>query len=111
MQFLYDRSLYFRRVAADKKITITACTTSESKNIIFAGLSNGYIIAWDLYIKVPVARVLAAYAHEGAITAMLYHEPSKLLLTGGMDHTVKVWDPIFTDLVDVTGIDKLDIEP
>lgn len=53
---------------------------------------------------------MVAYAHEGPITSMIFNDKSKLLITGGMDHIIRVWDPIFTDIVDVSGIEKLTIE-
>lgn len=107
---MYDKTLYFRKTAADKRITITSTAFSDEKKIVFAGLSNGFVIGWDLCIPIPVARVLVAYAHDGAITCMLYHEKTKLLITGGIDHSIKIWDPIFTDLVDVSGVERLQIE-
>lgn len=73
-------------------------------------MSNGTIIAWDLCLPIPVARVCVINAHEGEITSLEYNEESNLVISAGLDHCIRVWDPIFSDLLDVSGVEKLKIE-
>ncbi|KAH0571198.1 WD40 repeat protein [Spironucleus salmonicida] len=109
MELEYVQTLYFRKLAPEK-ITITATHHSQKKNIIFAGLSNGTIIGWDLYLPIPVARLVAIAAHSGAVTALSFHHVHGLLVSGGLDQQVRVWDVVFSDLIDVSGVQQLKME-
>lgn len=109
IEFEYLRSLYFRKLSPDK-IQISAYAFCEERELLFAGLSNGSIICWDLCTSVPVARVVVAGAHEGPVRVLMFDNTTGLLVSGGLDHFINIWDPIFSDLVDVSGVEKLKIE-
>ncbi|CAL6102150.1 WD40_repeat protein [Hexamita inflata] len=110
MDFEYKQSLYFRKLGPEK-IDITAYVYAPDKNMIFGGLSNGTIIAWDLCISIPVARVCVVAAHGGPISVLHYNQRTGYLISGGMDHMISIWDPILSDLVDVSGVEKLKPDP
>lgn len=109
MDLDYVQTLFYRKLAPEK-ILITSSCYCELRNIIFCGLSNGCIVAWDLCINLPVARVCVFNAHQGPITSMIWHTKSNLLITGGLDQNVRLWDIIFSDLVDVSGVQQLKID-
>ena len=71
MELEYNYSLFFRKLAP-LRIVITSHVFLPQKNIIFAGLSNGNIIAWDLYVPIPIARVCVVQAHESEVSALTY---------------------------------------
>lgn len=72
--------------------------------ILFAGMSNGCLIAWDMrYEPSPLARVVVYNAHKGAIKALCWQPYYRLLFSGGVDGLIKIWDPSFTDFLDVSG--------
>lgn len=105
MNLEYTETLFFRK-SGSTTIHITAMTVSNELGIIFAGLSNGCLIAWDLrYESNPIARVIVYNAHVSEITCLCWHPYFHLLISGGIDYQIKLWDPIFTDNLDVTGLD------
>ncbi|EFO65468.1 Hypothetical protein GLP15_5142 [Giardia lamblia P15] len=103
MELRYINSLFFRRFGS-RAVTITSVSPANELGILFAGMSNGCLIAWDMrYEPSPLARVVVYNAHKGAIKALCWQPYYRLLFSGGVDGLVKVWDPSFTDFLDVSG--------
>jgi len=101
MNLNYSSTLFFRRCGAIA-VRISSTAISEELGIVFAGLTNGTIIAWDLrYSPSPLAHVVVYNAHKGDVSALCWLPRLRLLCSGGVDHEVKIWDPILSDKVDV----------
>ncbi|KAE8301434.1 WD40 repeat protein [Giardia duodenalis] len=104
MELRYINSLFFRRFGSHA-VTITSVSPANELGILFAGMSNGCLVAWDMrYEPSPLARVVVYNAHKGAIKALCWQPYYRLLFSGGVDGLVKVWDPSFTDFLDVSGM-------
>ncbi|TNJ27824.1 WD40 repeat protein [Giardia muris] len=103
MELVYVNSFFYRRLGAHA-VTITALTSANELGIVFFGLSNGAIAAWDLrYEPSPLARVVVYAAHQGSVLTLHWQPYYRLLVSGGADARVRIWDPSLTDFVDVSG--------
>lgn len=103
MELRYINSLFFRRFGSHA-VTITSVSPANELGILFAGMSNGCLIAWDIrYEPSPLARIVVYNAHKGAIKALCWQPYYRLLFSGGVDGLIKIWDPSFTDFLDVSG--------
>lgn len=103
MELVYVNSFFYRRLGAHA-VTITALASANELGIVFIGLSNGAIAAWDLrYEPSPLARVVVYAAHQGSVLTLHWQPYYRLLISGGADAHVRIWDPSLTDFVDVSG--------
>src|SRR5262249_41976925 len=75
------------------KGNVEAVTLSPDSQTVAAGCADGSLILWDRQGKVK-AEVLA---HEGGVSAIVFHPSQPILFTAGADGQVKGWNlPIDT---------------
>ncbi|WAQ89029.1 hypothetical protein PtA15_10A452 [Puccinia triticina] len=76
---------------SDDVLTLTVLDNGE----LFSGCSSGVIIRWDSSFH----RVLKWQSHQGSALASCFvlHQGKRLLLTGGSDNCIKIWDVYHTE--------------
>lgn len=76
---------------SDDVLTLTVLDNGE----LFSGCSSGVIIRWDSSFQ----RVLKWQSHQGSALASCFvlHQGKRLLLTGGSDNCIKIWDAYHTE--------------
>ncbi|POV99682.1 hypothetical protein PSTT_13623 [Puccinia striiformis] len=76
---------------SDDVLTMTVLDNGE----LFSGCSSGVIIRWDSSFQ----RVLKWQSHQGSALASCFvlHQGKRLLLTGGSDNCIKIWDVYHTE--------------
>lgn len=68
---------------------ITIMKQNPSNAVICVGNPKGVVTMWAPSVKQPLARILC---HGAPITALAFHPTGDLMVTGGVDKTVRVWD-------------------
>ncbi|PLW10979.1 hypothetical protein PCANC_08499 [Puccinia coronata f. sp. avenae] len=88
---LFHRGSHLSSKDSDDVLTMTVLDNGE----LFSGCSSGVIIRWDSSFQ----RVLKWQSHEGSALASCFvlYQGKRLLLTGGSDNCIKIWDVYHTE--------------
>ena len=107
MEFVHDASARPSGSTSEQGI-ITCHQLHVTKRVLFAALSDGRIAVWRRRMDVAQGHVDSRpqllTGHMGAVSCLLLAEQEglglegHLLLSGGADRTIRVWDPAIKDL-------------
>lgn len=70
-----------------QKLKLESCFSTDDA-YIFSGSEDGLICVWDL---VDTKIVHRAKGHAGPVTGLSYHPKEEILLSCGIDGTVRMW--------------------
>ena len=107
MEFVHNASARPSGSTSEQGI-ITCHQLHVTKRVLFAALSDGRIAVWRRRMDVAQGHVDSRpqllTGHMGAVSCLLLAEQEglglegHLLLSGGADRTIRVWDPAIKDL-------------
>lgn len=80
------------RLLTEHRAPITSLACSPDGKHLASGDANGSVMLWDLG---SAKRVAMAAEHEGPVWSLAFSNggAGALLVSGGADHVVRVWDP------------------
>jgi WD40 repeat protein len=72
----------------------------HNKMYLFAANARGEVVYWRWGLERPgcYSDYVLLGRHEGSVLSITYNPTQRLLFTGSVDHSIKVWDPFGTHL-------------